>query len=71
MSSPDLLDFPDGTGVKNPPANVGDTGLIAGLGRFPGEETHPSILAWKGPQTEEPVRLQSMGSQKSWTRLSD
>ena len=54
MSSPDLLDFPDGTGVKNPPANVRDTGLIAGLGRFPGEETHPSILAWKGPQTEEP-----------------
>ena len=23
--------------------------------------THPSILAWKIPWTEEPVRLQSMG----------
>ena len=23
--------------VKNPPANAGDAGLIAGLGRFPGE----------------------------------
>ena len=27
--------------------------------------THSSILAWEIPQTEEPGRLQSMGSQKS------
>ena len=33
-------------------------------------ETHSSILAWKIPWTEEPRRLQSMGSQ-SQTRLSD
>ena len=33
-------------------------------------ETHSSILAWGIPWTEEPGRLQSMGSQ-SWTRLSD
>ena len=33
--------------------------------------THSSILAWEIPQTEEPVRLQSMGSQKSWTQLQD
>ena len=26
--------------------------------------THPSILAWKIPWTEEPSRLQSMGSQR-------
>ena len=26
--------------------------------------THSSILAWKMPWTEEPGRLQSMGSQK-------
>ena len=26
--------------------------------------THSSILAWKTPWTEEPGRLQSMGSQK-------
>ena len=32
---------------------------------------HSSILAWKIPWTEEPSRLQSMGSQKSQTRLSD
>ena len=28
---------------------------------------HASILAWEIPWTEEPGRLQSMGSQKSWT----
>ena len=33
-------------------------------------ETHSSTLAWKIPWTEEPGRLQSMGSQ-SRTRLSD
>jgi len=26
--------------------------------------THSSILAWKIPRMEEPVRLQSMGSQR-------
>jgi len=31
---------------------------------------HCSTIAWKIPWTEEPGRLQSMGSQ-SWTRLSD
>jgi len=28
---------------------------------------HSSILAWEMPGAEEPGRLQSMGSQKSWT----
>ena len=32
--------------------------------------THSSILAWKIPRTEEPGRLQSMGSQTQ-TQLSD
>ena len=32
--------------------------------------SHFSFLAWRIPWTEEPVGLQSMGSQ-SWTRLSD
>ena len=32
--------------------------------------TRFSILAWRIPWTEEPGRLQSMGSQNSWTRLS-
>ena len=29
--------FPGVSVVKNPPANAGDAGLIAGLGRAPGE----------------------------------
>jgi len=33
--------------------------------------THFSTLAWKIPWAEEPGRLQSMGSPKSQTRLSD
>ena len=33
--------------------------------------THSSILAWEILWTEEPGELQSMGSQKSQTRLSD
>ena len=32
---------------------------------------HSSFLAWKIPWTEEPGGLESMGSLKSWTRLSD
>ena len=32
---------------------------------------HSSVLAWKIPWMEEPGGLQSMGSQKSWTQLSD
>ena len=30
------MGFPNGVVVKNPPANVGDTGSIPGLGRAPG-----------------------------------
>ena len=33
--------------------------------------TYSSILAWEIPWTEEPGWLQSTGSQKSQTRLSD
>ena len=33
--------------------------------------THSSILAWRIPWTERPGRLQSMETQKSWTRLSN
>ena len=59
--------------AKNPPANAGDVGLIPGSGGYSGEEmaTHSRILAWEIPWTEEPGQLQSVGSQKSWTRLSD
>ena len=33
--------------------------------------THSSILAWEIPWTEKPGRLQSVGLQKSQTRLND
>ena len=33
--------------------------------------THSSILGWEIPWIEEPGRVKSMGSQKSWMRLSD
>ena len=59
-----LLGFPDGSVVKNPPANAGDLrdmGSIPGLGRSPGEgmATHSSILVWRIPWTEEPGGPQS------------
>ena len=52
--------------VKSLPA-MQETGV-----RSPGQEdplgegiaTHSSILAWRIPRTEEPGRLQSMGSQR-------
>ena len=67
------LGFPHGSMVKNLPANAGDTGLIPGRGRSPGEgkATHSSILAWEIPWTEESGRLQSVGLKKSRTQLSD
>ena len=36
-----------------------------------GMATHSSVFASRIPQTEEPGRLQSMGSQNSWTWLRD
>ena len=36
-----------------------------------GMATRSSILAWRIPWTEEPSRLQSMGSQKSQAQLSN
>ena len=59
--------------VKNLPAM--QEAYVQSLGREdPLEEemaTHSSILAWEISWTEEPGGLQSMGSQKSWTRVSD
>ena len=47
--------------------------LIPGLGRSLEKEmaAHSSILAREIPWTEEPGRLQSTGSVKHWTQLSD
>ena len=53
--------------VKNPPA-MQET-QVRSLGQeYPMEKgmaTHSSILAWRIPWTEEPGRLQSIGSQRS------
>ena len=47
----DQMDFLGGTEDKNPSASAGDTGLIPGSGRSPGEEmaTYSRILAWEIP----------------------
>ena len=52
----DQMDFLGGSEDKNPSASAGDTGLIPGSGRSPGEEmaTYSSILAWEIQWTEEP-----------------
>ena len=64
--------------VKNLPANArdtGDTGSILGW-EDPLEEetaTHSRILAWRIPWTEEPGRIQSIGSQRvrhDWSDLA-
>ena len=59
--------------VKNPNANSGD---IRDMGSIPGWEdplekemaTHPSILAWRIPWTEEPGGLQLVGLHKAQCR---
>ena len=57
-----LRGFPGGSAVKNLPARAGATGdmyLIPGLARSPGGG-NGNPLQW----TEDPGRLQSMGSQR-------
>ena len=51
-----------GSPGKESACNAGGLGLILGSGRSPGG--YSSILAWRIPWTEEPGRLQSMGSQR-------
>ena len=62
------LGFPGGTVMNNLPVNArdaGDTVSIPGSERSPGVGNgYSSIVAWIIPWTEEPGRLQSMGSQR-------
>ena len=54
---------------KEPACHAGDMGYILGE-EYPLEKemaTHCSTLVWDIPWTEEPGRLQSMGSQKDIT----
>jgi len=55
-----------GSAGKESARNAGDLGSIPGWedSLEKGKATHSSILAWRIPWTEEPGRLQSMGSQR-------
>ena len=67
------MGFPSGLVVKNLPAkqemSVQSLGWEDTLEN--GMSTHSGILAWKIPWTEGPGGLESMGTQKSWTQLSN
>ena len=62
--------FPGGTSGKEPTCRCRRykrLGFDPWVGKIPLEKemaTHSSVLAWKIPWTEEPGRLQSMGSQR-------
>ena len=65
-SSSSALDFPTAQTVKRLPA-MQETRVRSLVGDDPLEKamaTHSSTLAWKIPWTEEPGRLQSLGSQR-------
>ena len=64
--------FPGGAVVKNPPANVGDTGSIPGLERSPGEGNgNPLQYSCLGNSRDIGAwRATVHGVAKSWTQLS-
>ena len=61
-----LSRVPGGSDSEESACNVGDMGLIPGLGNpwEKGMATHSIILAWRIPWTEEPDVLQFMGLQR-------
>ena len=63
---PILLCFPSGSDGKEFTCSVGDLDSIPGAEDSLEREmaTHSSILAWKIPWTDEPCRIESMGSQR-------
>ena len=61
--------------VKNPPSNAGDIrhmGSIPGIGRSHGEGSGNSLQnsCLEDPCTEEPGRLQSIGSEREMTEVT-
>ena len=57
--------------VNNLPASAGDVGPIPESRRYPGEgKGNPFQCSYLGNPTDRGA-WQSMGSQKSWTQLSD
>ena len=59
-------DFPGGSDGQVSVYNAGNLGSIPGWRRSPGEGNGNPLqyLGWKIPRTEEPGRLQSVGSQR-------
>ena len=64
-------DFPGGSKVKNPPANIGDVGLIPGSGRSPGEgDGNPlQYSCLENPMDREAWWTTVHGVSQSQTRL--
>ena len=61
------MSFPHSSVGKSPAFNAGGPGVQFLSQEDPLEKemaTHSTIRAWRIPQTEEPGRLQSMGSQE-------
>ena len=60
------MGFPSGSVGKESAYSAGDLGSILAQDdpQEKGMATHSSIFAWRIPWTEEPGRLQSMGSQR-------
>ena len=58
--------FLGGSDSKESACKAGDPGSIPGVGNPLEKEVaiHSSSIAWKIPWTEQPGRLQSMGSQR-------
>ena len=59
--------FPGGSDGKESACNAGDLGLVSGLGKITWRKEWlptPVFLSGIIPWTEEPGRLQSMGSQR-------
>ena len=68
LPTPVFLGFPNGSAVKESACNMGDLGLIPGLGRSPGEgNSYP--LQYSGLENSTDCILHKVA--KSQTRLSD
>ena len=65
------MDFPGGSVLKNLPAKETQVQFLGWEDPEKVMAFHSSILTWEILWTEEPGELQSMGSRKSQTRLSD
>ena len=65
--------FPDGSVVKNRPANAGDMGLIPGSGRSPGiEKGNPFQYSCPENSVDRGAWQATVhGTAESWIQLSD